>query len=62
MKGLARGRDDHGCGHPRNGVCYEVADRVVFMDEGRIVEDGAPNQLFAAPVEERTKAFLRQIL
>ena len=44
------------------GFAREVADRVLFMDEGRIVEQGTPGHFFTAPVEERTRAFLRQIL
>jgi len=40
----------------------QVADRVVFMDQGRIVEVGAPAQIFSAPRHERTQAFLRQVL
>ena len=44
------------------GFAREVADRIVFMDEGRIVEVGTPSQIFREPREERTKAFLAQIL
>jgi len=44
------------------GFAREVADRVVFMDQGRIVETGTPGQVFDAPREERTQQFLRQIL
>jgi general L-amino acid transport system ATP-binding protein len=40
----------------------QVANRVVFMDQGRIVETGTPEQLFGAPKNERTQAFLRQVL
>ncbi|SNY98608.1 amino acid ABC transporter ATP-binding protein [Halomonas sp. hl-4] len=40
----------------------EVADRVVFMDEGGIVEQGPPEELFTAPKDERTRHFLRKIL
>ncbi|MGW9113625.1 amino acid ABC transporter ATP-binding protein [Microbacterium sp. NPDC055683] len=36
----------------------DVADRVVFLDDGRIVEEGPPSQMFGAPREERTRAFL----
>ncbi|WP_239532198.1 amino acid ABC transporter ATP-binding protein [Microbacterium dextranolyticum] len=36
----------------------DVADRVVFLDEGVIVEEGSPAQLFAAPRQDRTRAFL----
>jgi general L-amino acid transport system ATP-binding protein len=44
------------------GFAKEVADRVLFFDEGRIVEDGPPEELFSRPKEERTKRFLDQIL
>ncbi len=44
------------------GFAREVADRVLFMDEGSIVEEGIPEQLFANPSHERTKLFLSQIL
>lgn len=39
----------------------EVADRVVFMDEGIIVEEGTPREVFTNPKNERTKQFLQQI-
>jgi ABC-type histidine transport system ATPase subunit len=39
-----------------------VADRVVFMDAGRIVEQGPPAQVFGAPQSDRTKLFLSKIL
>jgi general L-amino acid transport system ATP-binding protein len=44
------------------GFAREVADRVVFMADGEIVEVGSPEQLFDNPQEERTKKFLSQIL
>ena len=44
------------------GFAREVASRVVFMDEGEIVEVGTPEHFFIAPTEERTKRFLEQIL
>jgi ABC-type polar amino acid transport system ATPase subunit len=44
------------------GFAREMADRVVFMDQGHIVETGRPGQMFDAPREERTQQFLRQIL
>jgi polar amino acid transport system ATP-binding protein len=44
------------------GFAREVADRVLFFDEGRIVEEGPPTELFSTPREERTKRFLDQIL
>ena len=40
----------------------EVADRVVFMDGGVIVEDSAPQHMFSAPAHERTRAFLNRVL
>jgi polar amino acid transport system ATP-binding protein len=40
----------------------EVADRVIFMDEGQIVEMGTPEALFNTPVHDRTRAFLSKIL
>ena len=44
------------------GFAREVADRVIFMDQGRIVEEGVPDALFSAPQQPRTRAFLDQIL
>ena len=44
------------------GFARRVADRVVFMDGGRIVEVGAPEHFFENPEHERTKRFLNQIL
>ena len=44
------------------GFAREVADRVIFMDSGAIVEEGPPARLFAEPAQERTKLFLSQIL
>ena len=44
------------------GFAREVADRVVFMDEGLIVEEGEPKAFFASPREDRTKRFLEKIL
>ena len=40
----------------------EMADRVVFMDEGVILEEGTPDQIFETPKEERTRIFLKRIL
>ena len=40
----------------------EVGDRVIFMDGGRIVEEGRPAEVFSRPREERTRAFLRRLL
>ncbi|UJL47362.1 amino acid ABC transporter ATP-binding protein [Virgibacillus sp. NKC19-16] len=44
------------------GFAREVGDRVLFMDEGTIVEEGKPEQLFTNPQSERTKEFLNKIL
>ena len=44
------------------GFAKGVADRVVFMDGGVIVEQGPPSQVISAPVEERTRAFLSSVL
>ena len=44
------------------GFAREVANRVVFMDEGEIIEQAPPEEFFSAPKNERTKSFLAQIL
>ncbi len=44
------------------GFAREVADRVVFMDQGMITEVGTPDEVYNNPQSERTQAFLRQIL
>ncbi len=44
------------------GFAREVADRVIFMDEGKILEVGPPEHFFTNPIHERTKLFLSQIL
>lgn len=44
------------------GFAREVADRVVFMDGGYIVEEGSPEQVFSNPQNERTKEFLNKVL
>ena len=44
------------------GFAREVADRVVFMDEGYIVEEGIPDEVFGNPREERTRSFLDKVL
>ncbi|MCL6625085.1 amino acid ABC transporter ATP-binding protein [Alicyclobacillus shizuokensis] len=44
------------------GFAREVADRVLFMDDGCIVEEGQPDALFAHPQEERTRVFLSKVL
>jgi len=44
------------------GFARQVADRIVFMDHGRIIEEAPPDQFFAAPREARTRTFLEQIV
>ena len=44
------------------GFARAAADRVIFMDEGMVVEEGAPADLFTNPKEERTRRFLEHIL
>jgi len=44
------------------GFAREVGDRVIFMDEGRIVEEGKPDEFFTNPKTDRAKLFLSQIL
>ncbi len=43
------------------GFARAVADRVIFMDGGRIIEEGRPEDIFDQPKEERTKQFLARI-
>lgn len=44
------------------GFAKEVADRIIFFDQGKVVEEGEPQHFFKNPKEERTRAFLGQIL
>ncbi|MEG0832165.1 MAG: ATP-binding cassette domain-containing protein, partial [Acidaminococcaceae bacterium] len=44
------------------GFAREVGDRVIFMDEGKIVEEGKPEEIFSQAKEERTQSFLSKIL
>ena len=44
------------------GFAREVADRVLFMDEGRIIEEGTPEQIFQNPQNPRTRDFLNKVL
>ncbi|MEZ5170586.1 MAG: amino acid ABC transporter ATP-binding protein [Acidimicrobiia bacterium] len=44
------------------GFARSVADRVIFMDDGQIVEDGPPDQVIGNPQEERTRQFLHRVL
>ena len=56
-----RGHDDAGR-HPRDEFAREVADRVVFMDGGVIVEQGPPAQVIGNPQHARTRTFLQRLL
>ncbi len=62
MKGLAREGMTMVCVTHEMGFAREVADRVIFMDEGRLIEDAPPADFFARPKSERTRAFLSKIL
>jgi polar amino acid transport system ATP-binding protein len=44
------------------GFARDVANRVCFLDAGRILEEGAPDQIFSAPREVRTRRFLNRII
>jgi general L-amino acid transport system ATP-binding protein len=62
MKELARGGMTMIVVTHEMGFAREVADRVIFMDSGRIVEMGTPEHFFVDPQHDRTKLFLSQIL
>ncbi len=62
MKDLARGGMTMVVVTHEMGFAREVADRVVFMDQGAVVEVGTPEHFFQNPQNERTKLFLSQIL
>jgi general L-amino acid transport system ATP-binding protein len=62
MKDLARGGMTMIVVTHEMGFAREVADRVVFMEEGDVVEVGTPEPFFTNPTEDRTKLFLSQIL
>ena len=44
------------------GFAREIADRVVFMEGGRIVEDDVPELIFTRPTQQRTREFLNAVL
>ena len=62
MKELARSGMTMVCVTHEMGFAREVADRVLFFDEGKIVEEGTPAGIFTAPKEQRTKDFLNKVL
>ena len=62
MRGLASGHQTMLVVTHEMQFAREVADRVIFMDGGRIVEEAPPSKLFADPTDERTRGFLRKVL
>ena len=62
MKGLIHGGMTLVIVTHEMGFAREVADRVLFMDEGYIIEQGTPDEIFNHPKEERTKNFLSKVL
>ena len=62
ITGLARDGMTMVCVTHEMGFARAVADRVIFMDVGQIVEEGPPDQFFTAPRHARTRLFLSQIL
>ncbi len=62
MNELARSGMTMVCVTHEMGFAREVADRVLFMDEGKIVEEGTPQEIFSEPKEQRTKDFLNKVL
>jgi len=62
MRDLARGGMTMLVVTHEMGFAREVADRVIFMDGGQIVEEGRPEEIFSRPKEERTKSFLQRVL
>ncbi len=62
MKGLTHGGMTLVIVTHEMGFAREVADRVLFMDEGYIIEQGTPDEIFSHPKEERTKNFLSKVL
>src|SRR6202158_953419 len=62
MKQLAQEGMTMLCVTHEMGFAREVADRIVFMDQGRILEANTPEEFFSHPQHERTKLFLSQIL
>ena len=62
MKELARSGMTMVCVTHEMGFAREVGDRVLFFDEGKIVEEGTPSEIFSSPKEQRTKDFLNKVL
>ena len=62
MKELAKSGMTMVCVTHEMGFAREVADRVLFMDDGVIVEEGTPAEIFGSPKEKRTQDFLNKVL
>jgi polar amino acid transport system ATP-binding protein len=62
MKNLARQRMTMLVVTHEMGFARDVANRVIFMDDGNIIEEASPEEIFTSPKHERTKAFLSRIL
>jgi polar amino acid transport system ATP-binding protein len=62
MKSLAKEKYTIVCVTHEMGFAKEVADRIVFMEEGRIIEEGTPTEFFTNPKTERAKLFLSEII
>ncbi len=62
MKELAKSGMTMVCVTHEMGFAREVGDRVIFFDEGRIVEEGTPAEIFSSPKEKRTQDFLNKVL
>jgi polar amino acid transport system ATP-binding protein len=62
MLDLAQRRHDQMVVTHEMGFAKAAADRVVFMDQGEIIESGTPQELFSSPKSERTAKFLEHIL
>lgn len=62
MRDLAQSGMTMMCVTHEMGFAKQVADRVLFVDQGKILEDASPEQIFSNPEHERTKEFLAKIL
>lgn len=62
MKDLAQSGMTMMCVTHEMGFAREVADRVIFVDHGRILEEGSPEEFFTHPKHERAKQFLQQVM
>ena len=62
MKDLAESGMTMMCVTHEMGFAREVADRVIFVDHGRILEEGSPKEFFTHPKHERAKQFLQQVM